>query len=241
MIRMVVSVLVCVSVCGATVHSPAAAEQGPGGQTPERFFMDIARNADGLSGEEVSSRYYERESANVLAEYEKYGKAGAIIFETFADNFAKRFPSRVAERSPGFLKAALSPSGPGGAATYVSWKLSALSLVDQIRGLREEDIVVHGHERRGDVLAVDVSIKGDRKTIELADGPEGLRMRVEAGTLERLVKMTERFKRAAALIGRFAMLLEKGTVDDGNYVSTVEGWAREYAVVMNASRSAGKR
>ena len=66
-------------------------------------------------------------------------------------------------------------------------------------------------------------------------------MRVEAGTLERLVKMTECFKRGAALIGRFAMLLEKGMVDDGNYVSTVEAWAREYAAVMNASRSAGKR
>lgn len=241
MIRMVVSVLVCVSVCGATFHSLAAPEQGPGGQTPERFFMDLARNADGLPGEEVISRYYERESANVLAEYERYGRAGAIVFETFADNFTGRFSSRVAERRPGFLKVVLSASGPGGTTTFVSWKLSALSLVDQIRGLREEDIVVHGHERRGDVLAVDVSIKGDRKTIELADGPEGLRMRVEAGTLERLVMMTGRFKRASALIGRYAMLLEKGMVDDGNYVSTVEAWAREYAAVMNASRSAGKR
>ncbi len=203
------------------------------------FFRDLTRHADELPEGEVLSRYYESESAKVLAEYEKYGRAGAIVFEAFADNFAGRFPARVAERRPGYLKAVLSGPGPGGATTYVSWRLSALSLVDQIRGLNEEDIVVHGHERHGDCIAVDVSIKGGRKTIELVDGPGGLRMRVEAGTLERLTKMTERFKRAAALIGRFSMLLEKGMVSDENYGHTVENWAREYAIVMNAARSSG--
>lgn len=237
--RILAAVLVCASVCSAALHTSAAAGQEPGGQAPEKFFMDLIRNADGLPEEEVITRYYESESAKVLAEYEKYGRAGAIVFEAFADNFAKRFPSRIAERRPGYLKAVYSGPGPGGITTYVSWKLTALSLVDQIRGLNEEDLVVHGHERRGDCIAVDVSIKGGRKTIELVECPDGLRMRVETGTLESLMKMTERFKRAAALLGRFSMLLEKGMVSDENYGHTVESWAREYAIVMSATRSSG--
>lgn len=207
--------------------------------TPELFFRDLTRQAGGLPEGEVISRYYESESAKALAEYEKYGKAGEIIFERFADHFTKRFPERVAERRPGYLKAVLSVSGPGGMMKYVSWKLTFLSLVGQISGLREEDILVYGHERRGDCIAVDVSIKGERKTIELVKGPDGLRMRVETGTLERLASMTERFRRAAALIGRFSMLLEKGMVGDENYGHTVENWAREYAIIMSARPSSG--
>lgn len=197
--------------------------------TPEKYFSALCSLYRSSPDVAAIRAFYDGDSGAALTEYEEAARKGRAEFLAFKGHIRRSFRDRVKSESPVRITVRTeSPAFPEGS---ISWSFDASSILEQMYGYREGDIVLLSARESGDRLLAEVLLRGKENTIPLVREKGEFRMCMEKKEIDALKGLADRIRRITALYEKYNASLARGEVTRESFIAVMELWVKEFGEI----------